>query len=145
MLVLTDGGVETGAFEPLMRRMADEGINVSTVLIGPDAHSEFLVSLANWGKGRFYSVPNRFNLPEILLKQPASAKLPAYRPGVHTLNGRGGPGWWGEVDPGSVPALSGYVETTPRPGAEKLLETVEGAHPVLASWQYGLGRATAFT
>jgi hypothetical protein len=144
VLVLTDGGVETGAFEPLMRRMADEGINVSTVLIGPDAHSEFLVSLANWGKGRFYSVPNRFNLPEILLKQPASAKLPAYRPGVHTLNGRGGPGWWGDVDPSSVPALSGYVETTPRPGAEKLLETVEGSHPVLASWQYGLGRVTAF-
>jgi len=45
------------------------------VLIGPDAHSEFIVNLANWGKGRFYSVPNRFNLPEILLKQPTSAKL----------------------------------------------------------------------
>ena len=144
VLVLTDGGVETGAFEPLLRRMADEGINVSTVLIGPDAHSEFLVTLANWGKGRFYSVPNRFNLPEILLKQPASAKLPAYRPGQHALNGRGGPGWWGDVDPTSVPALSGYVETRQRPGAEKLLETVEGSHPVLASWQYGLGRVTAF-
>ena len=145
VLVLTDGGVEQGAFEPLLRRMAEKGINVSTVLIGPDAHSEFLVTLANWGKGRFYSVPNRFNLPEILLKQPASAKLPAYRPATHQVSGRGGPGWWGDVDPRAVPALAGYVETRPRPGAEKLLETAVGAHPVLATWRYGLGRVTTMT
>ncbi|MDJ0976462.1 MAG: VWA domain-containing protein, partial [Planctomycetota bacterium] len=43
VLVLTDGGVERGAFEPLLRKMADKGMNVSTVLIGRQAHSEFLV------------------------------------------------------------------------------------------------------
>ena len=145
VLVLTDGGVETGAFEPLLRSMADDGINVSTVLIGAEAHSEFLVTLSNWGKGRFYSVPNRFNLPEILLKQPASAKLPAYRPGEHAVNARGGSGWWGEADLRAVPSLAGYVETRDRPGAEVLLETCEGAIPVLSTWRYGLGRVTAFT
>jgi len=145
VLVLTDGGVETGAFEPLLRSMADDGINVSTVLIGPEAHSEFLVTLANWGKGRFYAVPNRFNLPEVLLKQPASAKLPAYRPGVHPLAARGGRGWWGDVELRAVPSLAGYVETRDRPGAEVLLETAEGAVPVLSTWRCGLGRVTAFT
>ena len=145
VLILTDGGVEAGAFEPLLRRMSDDGMNVSTVLIGPDAHSEFLVNLANWGKGRFYAVPNRFNLPEILLKQPASAKLPAYRPGTVTVRGRGGRGWWGEVDPASVPPLAGYVETRVRPGAERVLETAAEAHPILASWRYGLGRVSALT
>src|SRR5690606_29298363 len=70
VLVLTDGGVERGAFEPLIRRMADKGMTVSTVLVGGTLHSEFLVDIANWGKGRFYAVPNRFNLPEVLLKQP---------------------------------------------------------------------------
>jgi Ca-activated chloride channel homolog len=144
VLVLTDGGVETGAFEPLLRSMADDGLNVSTVLIGAQAHSEFLVTLANWGKGRFYSVPNRFNLPEILLKQPASAKLPAYRPGTHPVQPRGGSGWWGDVDLSGIPPLAGYVETRERPGAEVLLETVEGAIPVLSTWRYGLGRVTAF-
>ena len=34
VLVLTDGGVESGDFESLMRRMAAKGINVSTVLVG---------------------------------------------------------------------------------------------------------------
>jgi Ca-activated chloride channel family protein len=145
VLVLTDGGVETGPFESMLRRMSDEGMNVSTVLIGPEAHSEFLVNLANWGKGRFYNVPNRFNLPEIILKQPASAKLPGYRPGTHAVRGRGGPAWWSGADPQELPALSGYVETRSRPGTEVLVETVDGAHPVLASWRAGLGRVTALT
>ncbi|MEZ6014054.1 MAG: VWA domain-containing protein [Planctomycetota bacterium] len=143
VLILTDGGVETGAFEPLLRRMADEGMNVSTVLIGGDAHSEFLVSLSNWGQGRFYSVPNRFNLPEILLKQPASAKLPAYRAGLASVRARGGEAWFGEVDPTTLGPVAGYVETRARPGAERVIETLAEAHPILTSWRYGLGRVTA--
>jgi hypothetical protein len=142
VLILTDGGVEAGAFEPLLRRMADEGINATTVLTGGAIHSEFLVNLANWGKGRFYSVPDRFNLPEIIFKQPSSAKLPSYRQGTHSVRARGGRGWWGDVDPTAVPELAGYVETRTRPGAEVLLETVQGGHPVLSTWRWGLGRVT---
>lgn len=143
VLVLTDGGVESGDFESLLRRMSNEGINVSTVLTGGGYHSEFLVNIANWGKGRFYNVPNRFNLPEILLKQPSTTKLPSYRPGVHNIQARGGAGWWGEVDVTELPELAGYVEGKARPGAEVLLETSNEKHPVLASWRYGAGRVTA--
>ncbi len=142
VLVLTDGGVESGDFESLMRRMAGEGINVSTVLAGGGYHSEFLVNLANWGKGRFYDVPNRFNLPEILLKQPSTAKLPAYRPGLHNVRARGGSGWWGDVDTTTIPQLAGYVEAKARPGSEVLLETSSDSHPLLTTWRYGLGRVT---
>lgn len=142
VIVLTDGGVESGDFESLMRRMSDEGINVSTVLTGGGYHSEFLVNIANWGKGRFYNVPNRFNLPEILLKQPSTAKLPAYRPGIHSVRARGGAGWWGDVNTAAIPDIAGYVETKAKPSSEVLLETVEAQHPVLASWRYGLGRVT---
>ncbi|MFG0319804.1 MAG: VWA domain-containing protein, partial [Planctomycetota bacterium JB042] len=145
VLILTDGGVERGAFEPLLRKMADEGMNVSTVLIGPDAHSEFLVSLAQWGKGRFYSVPNRFNLPEILLKQPTSARLPAYRPGVHPIRARAFASFLGDVDVHAAPPLAGYVETSARPAATRVLETVESAHPILATWPVGAGVVTALT
>ena len=145
VLILTDGGVETGAFEPLLRNMSEDGINVSTVLIGSAAHSEFLVTLANWGKGRFYGVPNRFNLPEILLKQPTTAKLPAMRPGPHSVSGLGGKSWWGDVDPETLPDLGSYVETTAKPGAHKIIETSAEGHPVLASWNHGLGRVTTLT
>ena len=143
--MLTDGGVERGAFEPLIRKMADEGMNVSTVLIGGSAHSEFLVNIANWGKGRFYAVPNRFNLPELLLKQPTTARLPAYRPGTHRVRARGGAGWWGTVNAAALPPLAGYVETRAKDGAMTLVETEAAGHPVVASWRHGLGRVSVLT
>jgi len=142
VLVLTDGGVEAGAFEPLLRKMARKGMTVSTVLIGGGAHSDFLVSLSRWGKGRFYSVPNRFNLPEVILKLPSTTRLPAYRAGRHPIEVRGGPAWLGPVE--RVPPLAGYVQLRARRRAETLLETAPSAHPVLATWRYGLGRVTAF-
>src|SRR5262249_324085 len=52
-------------------------------------------------------------------------------------------GWWGRLDRQSVPQLSGYVETHSKPGAEVLMEVAGSAHPVLTSWQHGLGRVTA--
>lgn len=90
-------------------------------------------------------MPNRFNLPEILLKQPASAKLPAYRPGTVQVRAKGGPTWWGNLDTTAIPPLEGYVETRNRPGGEVVLETAEEGHPVLASWNFGAGRVTALT
>ena len=106
-------------------------------------HSEFLVNLANWGKGRFYGVPNRFNLPEIILKQPASAQLPSWRPGSHAVRARGAAGWFEDIDRTAIPALSGYVEARAKPGADVLLEVAATKHPVLATWRHGLGRVTA--
>ena len=46
VLVVTDAGVETGPYESLLRKMSDEGIAVSTVLVGPGRHSEFLIHSA---------------------------------------------------------------------------------------------------
>lgn len=143
VLMLTDAGVETGPYETLLRRMARDGICVSTVLVGPGRHSEFLVQLADWGNGRYYNASNRFNLPEIMLKQPSTSRLPTYRPGEHRLEPRFGAGWWGDVDPKTVPPVAGYVESQPRVGAEVILRTETDKHPVLASWRVGLGRVTA--
>ncbi len=145
VLVLTDAGVESGPYEQLLRRMSRDGICVSTVLVGPGRHSEFLVELADWGRGRFYNASDRFNLPEIMLKQPSSARLPGYRTGVQVVEAQGGRGWWGDVDPKATPAAQGYVETRQRPGADVLVRTRQDRHPILASWRFGLGRVTAMT
>ena len=145
VLVVTDAGVETGPYESLLRKMSDEGIAVSTVLVGPGRHSEFLVELADWGGGRYYHSPDRFNLPELLLKKPSTSMLPPYRPGTYELQTRGGSGWWGDVDPTQIPPVRTLVETSARDGADVLMSVVGSGRPVLASWQYGLGRVTAMT
>lgn len=145
VLVVTDAGVETGPYESLLRKMSDEGIAVSTVLVGPGRHSEFLVELADWGGGRYYHSPDRFNLPELLLKKPSTSMLPPYRPGSYQVETRGGRGWWGDVDPSQIPAVQTLVETSPRDGADVLMSVAGSGRPVLTSWQYGLGRVTAMT
>ena len=48
------------------------------------------------------------------------------------------------IGAGEYPTLLGYVATTPKPRAETPLWTDKG-DPLLAHWQYGLGRAVAFT
>ncbi|MFN3239998.1 MAG: VWA domain-containing protein [Planctomycetota bacterium] len=145
VLVITDAGVETGPYENLLRKMADEGIATSTVLVGPGRHSEFLVELADWGGGRYYHSPDRFNLPELLLKKPSTSMLPPYRPGNYAVETRGGRGWWGDVDPKQIPPVETLVETSARPGADVLMSVQGSGRPVLASWRYGLGRVTAMT
>jgi hypothetical protein len=45
---------------------------------------------------------------------------------------------------GPPPSLTGYVQTRPRPGATQALLSARG-DPILAHWQYGLGRVVAWT
>lgn len=144
VLVLTDAGVESGDYESLCRRMADEGMTVSTVLVGPGRHGDFLVNLADWGGGRYYNATDRFNLPELLLKKPSTSVLPAYRPERVEVEAAGGPGWWGDVDPKQLPPLDGFVECELRPGSEQLISATKTDTPILASKLHGLGRVTAF-
>jgi len=143
ILIVTDAGIENADFESLIQRIVDDRINVSTVLVGSQAHSQNLVDIASWGHGRFYAAADRYSLPEVLFKQPSQRKLPEYRAGSFPVVTRGASGWWGEIERTRVPALSGYVETRARPGAQVLLEARGSAHPLMATWNYGLGRVTA--
>src|SRR5258708_28481143 len=45
----------------------------------------------------------------------------------------------------AVPSLLGYVATTPKDNATVILRAPGYDDPLLASWQYGLGRAVAWT
>src|SRR5439155_8189214 len=44
----------------------------------------------------------------------------------------------------SFPSITGYVATTPRAAADVVLKSPQG-DPLLATWQYGLGRVMAWT
>lgn len=48
------------------------------------------------------------------------------------------------IDFSTAPRLRGYVSTQPKDTAEVILESDSGA-PILARWQYGLGKTAAFT
>lgn len=141
LLILIDGDMGGDQYEGIVRRMAKDGITVSTVLAGYSLHHQDMFDVASWGRGRFYTVGNRFSLVDIILKREQTTKLPAYHPGQHKIASRTGPGWIGDIEP--LPDVRGYVETKMKPAGELLLEIDGKKHPLLASWRYGLGRVTS--
>lgn len=143
ILVLSDGGVAEDRYQQLLRHIAQNRINISTVAVGGQVDDE--QSMADWariGRGRFYSIPDEFSLVELDFKQPQTTPEPAYRSGSVELRAVGPAGWWDGQDLTAPPPLSGYVRTRPRPEAATLLQTGDG-DPVLATWQVGSGRVTA--
>ena len=143
VLAITDAQVEDADYDAVIRRMAEEGVTVSTVLPGLGEDDPVLSRMARIGGGRFYPVPGPFSLSEINFRKPDETRLPLYKTGPYSLAARTGSGWWGEVDMHGLPAVSAYVEVQNREGADVLLETEDSAHPVLSSWRVGLGRVTA--
>ncbi len=140
ILVLTDGGVESGPFEALARRIGSSGIQLSTVLIGPQANSPFLMNLAQWGRGRFYAAPSRFQLPELRFKEPQTTLMPSVQERPFGITATAP--WESTRALGDARAtLGGLVEAQGRLGAEELLSATDGGQPVLAAWDQGAGRA----
>lgn len=142
ILLITDAGVEDSDYEAMVRRIAKDRVNVSTILVGQGGHNLVMSDIANWGRGRFYAVSDQFSLVELVLKQPATRKPPRYKEGQFATRALGGRGWWGDATRPPPPVL-GYVEANARLGAEVLLKTAQGGHPLLATWRHGLGRVTA--
>ena len=141
MIVFSDG--DPGApTQQLMDAMVGDKITVSTVLISGHAGPQTMIQIAEQGRGRFYNVTNPNFLPQIFLKETAvilksaifeNPFLPQLVSSSETV--RGLDGW---------PTLLGYVATTLKDRADTPLMTDKG-DPLLAHWQYGLGRSVAFT
>ena len=144
VLIVTDGGVETGPFQEIITKMADAGMTASTVMVGPGQHSTFLSSLAHWGRGRFYSAPDRFHLPEVILKQPEQLLASPYREQPSRLAAPlAGDSVLEGVELPNAPVLNGYVSVIAPPQADVLLRA-EAGDPVLTRWRHGRGFAAAW-
>jgi uncharacterized membrane protein len=142
VIVLSDGETEEADFESLVRAMSASGISISTVSIGKGSHVELMQSIAGWGNGRSYYTDDPNDVPKIFTGETKiiSRKMIAetlmqssLRVSHEMVQGIGD----------ELPAIYGQIITYPKPGARVLMETSRG--PLLAAWQYGLGRSVAFT
>jgi len=144
VILLSDGDTHPADFEGLVKRMADEKIVVSTVAIGEGADRQLMSNIAKWGGGRAYATVSAEAVPQIFVEETQRAVRSnlledAFRPLVkRRMEAFRG------VDFDQVPLLKGYVSATARDNAEVFLVSDSGS-PVLASWQYGLGKVVAFT
>jgi hypothetical protein len=101
-------------------------------------------AMAGWGHGRFYRSATIADVPQIFLKETQEALKPWVVEGLITPRLSS----LAEVLPGvpldAFPAISGYIATTPRAAADVVLKSPQG-DPLLATWQYGLGKVVAWT
>jgi len=142
VILLTDGWSSSGEYDDLIARMKAAGITLSTVGAGGGSNP-FLEQLARNGGGRFYAAANVASIPDIFLKETQQvagkqiieeAFFPIQTSSSPILRG---------LEEG-LPRLLGYNGTTIKSAAQLVLVSPRD-DPLLAQWQYGLGRSVAWT
>jgi len=144
-IILLGDGDAIDNYGPIVTAIHDKGITVSTVSAGSFGTNPGLMQqIAAWGHGRSYQSTSARDVPQIFLKETNEALKPwivegTIAPHLASLL---------EALPGvpvnAMPALTGYVATTPRAAADVILQSPQD-DPLLATWEYGLGRVMAWT
>jgi Ca-activated chloride channel family protein len=143
IVLLTDGISEEGDSLGLSRDAATNHVTISTVGLGQDVNRAYLEKIATVAKGKSYILNEPAGLEQVLLKDvqehtgTTAVEKPIKAEVKHPSD------LLDKVDMEHAPDLSGYVRFETRPTADEIL-TVE-TDPLLARWQYGLGRAAVFS
>src|SRR6266536_3120953 len=142
IILFTDGWSTSGAYDQIIARMKAAGITLSTVGAGGGS-APILEQLARQGGGRYYPAPNPASIPDIFLKetQQVSGQQIVEEP-FHPIQTGDSPILRGLSS--GFPTLLGYNGTTAKAAAQTVRVTARD-DPLLAQWQYGLGRSVAWT
>ncbi len=143
VIILTDGHTSEGNFESLVSQMTADGITVSGVAVGQDADEWLMQRIAELGKGRYYFTDDFASIPKIFTKETYLATRSYINNETFFPKALGSSPILSGID--SVPSLDGYITTTIKGGAVPVLVSQQDDDPVLAYWDYGLGRITTWT
>lgn len=146
IILLTDGQDNFGInhYSGLFGNIGASQITVSTVAVGDGANNHLLNQIAEKGMGRAYVADRNSNLPHIFAKEffLSSGEYlvnETFEPQVTSSH---------EVLQGVMKEegllLDGYIGTSMKPLGTMVLTSHE-SEPVLALWQYGLGKTVAWT
>lgn len=147
IVLLSDGKARTGTRESYQRLLDDvvsDRTTLSTIAIGEDADTDLLNFLADEGGGRYHFTIRDEDIPRVTLEEARSAGSQSIlRGSFRPIQTAPSPILAG-VDPLTLPDLAGYDFAEAKPDAQVIL-TSDREDPVLAKWQYGLGRVVAWT
>lgn len=144
VIVLADGNdsEQKDGVPELLDGLTAEGVTISFVSIGNGSDVPWLQEMAEVGDGRFHFTDRAANLPQIFTQETTNIQrsylieerfFPDLASSSPILSGIT-----------AVPPLYGYVGTSGKNTAQVILTTHQG-DPLLAAWQYGLGRSVAWT
>ncbi|MGE3275835.1 MAG: VWA domain-containing protein [Vicinamibacterales bacterium] len=143
VILLSDGRTYEDAYEGLVTDMARQRITVSTVAVGPDADRDLLGNIATWGHGRSYAFTDAREVPQIFVQETERVVRRSLEEEETRVVVRDPSVIFNGVPMETAPPILGYTRTRARDNAEVLLATASG-DPLLARWQYGLGRTALF-
>lgn len=146
IILLTDG--QDGyysAYPSLIEKLEKNNITLSTVSVGTDADDNFLEKLALSSGGRFYNTKAGTELSNIFAQEVYLAQKEYIVNRVFTPVVKSNSSILSEEAMEGLPAMAGYIATSIKPEAQLILSSDKDNDPVLACWQYGLGRTVAFT
>ncbi len=142
IILFTDGWSTSGAYAQIIARMKAAGITLSTIGAGGGS-APILAQLAKDGGGRYYPAPDPGSIPDIFLKETQQvAGQQIVEEAFHPIQTSESPILRGITT--GFPTLLGYNGTTAKSAAQTVLVTARD-DPLLAQWQYGLGRSVAWT
>ncbi len=146
IILFTDGFTSEGGLDALVDQAGDlaaEGITVSVLATGETGADANLAAVAEAGRGRFYNETDLTQVPQIMMQEAILASRQIVNEGEFfpRVVSSAAP----VRDLRSSPPVLGYLGSTSKPTAQTHLEVGEEGDPLLASWQVGLGRATAWT
>jgi len=145
VILMTDGMSCCGGDYPgVLDRMRNASITLSTIAVGGDADQTLLSQIAKQGDGRYYFAEHARDIPRLMTRETDLATRGPVVEGAVTPRLVGSDAVLSSLAAGGLPQLSGYLVTTPKDLADVLLVS-DAADPLLARWQYGLGRAVAWT
>ncbi|MBY0586575.1 VWA domain-containing protein [bacterium] len=153
VIIISDGDPAPPS-DSMLNLFRQSKISVSTVAIA--AHGKFEEKVMNriavLTGGRFYRVTSPRTLPEIYMKETRSVSRPLIFEQPTPWNIRvdyGGEPIAGLADQRDLPPIRGFVMTTPKETAvveiSSPLPAENPRNPIVAHWQYGLGRSVAVT
>ncbi|TXG86519.1 MAG: VWA domain-containing protein [Thermomicrobiales bacterium] len=147
IVLLSDGKSSTGtreSYTKLVQEMQQTGTTLSTIAIGEDADTDLLQYLAEAGGGHYSPAVLPEDIPRLTLQEAQGAgSQSVVRGEFQPIQVLASPIMDGFV-PEDLPVLAGYDYTEIKSGAQLVLSSNRN-DPVLAKWQYGLGRVVAWT
>ncbi len=142
-MLLTDGQADQN-YDDVVERLRDDGITLSTVGVG-DGYDTHLRDVAPLTGGRFYEALNYNDIPRLFFDETVRIARRGIVEETFTprLADPLGPAAAAVNELREVPQLYGYNAVTPANRAGRACDA--DWRSVLAVWQYGLGRAAAWT
>ena len=147
IVLLSDGKARTGTRESYQRLLDDalsDRTTLSTIAIGEDADTDLLNFLADEGGGRYHFTVRDEEIPQLTLEEARSAGSQSIIRGTFRPIQTAPSPILAAFDPETLPDLAGYDFAEAKPDAQIVL-TSDREDPVLAKWQFGLGRVIAWT